>query len=87
MAQFGCAQYLLGNIYYIGRGVDNNYSTALEWYRKAAEQGHANAQHNLGLMYENGYGVDKNLSTAVEWYRKAVEQGHANAQYNLDCLT
>ena len=28
-----------------------NYKKAIEWYEKAAEQGHAEAQFNLGLMY------------------------------------
>jgi len=65
-------------------GVDKNYSTAVEWYRKAAEQGYEGAQFNLGVMYDKGWDVDKNELTAVEWYRKAVEQGHAIAQYSID---
>ena len=52
-------------------------------YRKAAEQGDANAQYNLGVCYENGYGVTQDYSHAVYWYRKAAGQGDANAQYNL----
>jgi len=75
----------LGWMYRHARGVRmsyENYSTAVKWYRKAAEQGHANAQFKLGYMYEDGCGVDRNNSTAVEWYRKAAEQGHADAQYN-----
>ncbi len=77
------AQACLGEMYYYGRGVDENYSTAVKWYRKAAEQGHATAQYHLGYMYYNGRGVDENNSTTVEWYRKAAEQGHAIAQYHL----
>ena len=61
-------------------------STAVEWYRKAAEQGDARSQYNLGRMYENGCGVDKNISTAVELYRKAAEQCDAHAQSYLDHL-
>ena len=52
-------------------------------YRKAAEQGDANAQYNLGVCYENGYGVMQDYSQAVYWYRKAAEQGDAFAQCNL----
>jgi len=78
------AQACLGLMCYYGRGVDRNSSTAVEWYRKAAEQGHADAQFYLGLMYRYGFdGVDENEAIAAEWYRKAAEQGHANAQYNL----
>ena len=77
------AQAHLGLMYQYGYGVDKNYSTAVEWYRKAAEQGHAGAQYYLGNMYCFGQGVDYNRSTAVVWYRKAAKQGHAFAQYNL----
>jgi len=83
--QYACA--FLGVMYQYGDGVDYNYSTAVEWYCKAAKQGHSDAQFNLGVMYELGLGVDKNHSTAVEWYRKGAEQGNAAAQYKLDYLT
>ena len=75
-----------GEMYEYGRGVRRNDSTAVKWYRKAAEQGHADAQYSLGHMYEFGRGVDKNKSTAVEWYRKAAEQGYADVQYHLGVL-
>ena len=55
----------------------------MKWYRKAAEQGHADAQNNLGLCYQYGKGVAKDYAEAVKWYRKAAEQGHARAQCNL----
>ena len=67
-------------MYENGWGVDKNNSTAVEWYRKAAEQGYANAQFNLGGMYENGRGVDINFSTVLQWYHKAVEEEHDDAQ-------
>ena len=62
------------------------YTEAAEWYRKAAEQGLAEAQNNLGFMYRNGYGVDQDYSEAIKWYRKAVEQGYIKAQFNLGKL-
>ena len=61
-------------------------SSALRWYRKAAEQGYAQAQSNLGFMYEHGKGVAKDESTAVKWYRMAAEQGYADAQCNLGIM-
>ena len=33
------AQYNLGWMYRFGKGVQQNYSKAVKWYRKAAEQG------------------------------------------------
>jgi TPR repeat protein len=56
---------------------------AVSWYRKAAEQGIADAQVNLGNMYASGQGVPQDYAAAVSWYRKAAEQGYAGAQYNL----
>ncbi|MDE7136766.1 MAG: sel1 repeat family protein [Muribaculaceae bacterium] len=62
---------------------DNDYTEALRWFRKSAEQGNASAQYNLGYMYDNGYGVAQNDTEAAKWYSKAAEQGNASAQYNL----
>jgi len=74
----------LGDDYYYGRnGKSQSYIEAVKWFRKAAEQGYAEAQNNLGYCYEYGQGVEKNLAEAVSWYRKAAEQGHAAAQTNL----
>ena len=77
------AQFLLGKCYSEGQGVATNLEEAVNWYRKAAEQGNAKAQYSLGDCYEYGYGVTKNETEAANWYRKAAEQGNAKAQYNL----
>ncbi len=61
----------------------NDYVSAVECYRKAAEQGYAAAQCNLGLCYALGQGVSEDISQATILYRKAAEQGFAQAQYNL----
>ena len=52
----------------------------MKWYRKAAEQGDADAQYNLGYSYSNGEGVEKDEEEAVKWYRKAAEQGYEKAK-------
>ncbi len=73
-----------GEDYYYGRnGCPQNYAEAVKLFRKAAEQGDADAQYNLGLCYDNGWGVVENKPEAVRWYREAAEQGISNAQYNL----
>lgn len=66
-----------------GHGVRQDYTTAVTWYRKAAEQGLAPAQSNLGLAYTFGHGVRQDYSAAATWYRDAAEQGHPKAQNNL----
>ena len=55
----------------------------MRWYRKAAEQGDADAQYSLGVMLDNGAGVPEDDAAAVRWYRKAAEQGDADAQHKL----
>ena len=61
----------------------SQYSNALGYFRKAAEQGYAAGQSDLGFMYYNGYGVTKDYDEAVKWFRKAAEQGLARGQNNL----
>ena len=60
-------------MYINGHGVDVNYKKAIEWYKKAAEQGHADAQYNLGVMYENGDGVDQSDKMAMRVVRKDAQ--------------
>lgn len=62
------------------------YSNALPYIRKAAEDGHSNAQFRLGYMYDAAQGVAKDYAEAAKWYRKAAEQGHVTAQNNLGSL-
>ena len=51
-------QLALGVMYEQGKGIRQDYTEAVRWYRKAAEeQGFAVAQYNLGRMYEQGKGV------------------------------
>ena len=48
------AQYSLGFCYYNGYGVPQDYAQAVQWYRKAAEQGNAAAQEALRQMRQLG---------------------------------
>jgi len=90
------AQYEVGRHYQFGKGVATNAVEVIKWYRKAAEQGLAEAQFALGLfmLAYPGIGVEPHLSEAGKWiskaaeqYRKVAEQGNAEAQIKLaDCL-
>ena len=73
-------------MYFDGRGVPQDYAKAVRWYRRAAEQGHANAQFNLGNMYFHGRGVPEDYPEAVRWLHLAAEQGDADAQFNLGLM-
>jgi len=67
-------------MYNHGHGVTMDAQLAVEWYRKAANQGYAGAQLNLGLMYNHGHGVTKDGRLAVKFIRKAAKQGNKIAQ-------
>ena len=44
---YASAQFNLGLMYRKGKGVPQDYKTAVQWYRLAAEQGHTGAQSGL----------------------------------------
>ena len=67
---------------YFGQGID--YNEAVQWFRKAAEQGHASAQFILGHCYDAGDGVSKDTAKAIEWYKKAAAQGQEDAKKELN---
>ena len=75
----------LGMKYYKGEDVPKNYKTAMEHFRKAADQGHVYAQYNLGWMYEKGQGVsNKDYIAAYVWFSLATEQGYEKARERRD---
>ena len=77
-------QYSIGNMYRDDERVATNLAeAAFNYFRKAAEQGHACAQNYMGLLYRDGSGVVKDEAEAVKWFEKAAEQGMAGAQSNL----
>ncbi len=51
------SQLLLGYNHYNGIGVEKDVEKAIQWYRKAAEQGQPHAQENLARKYYTGRGV------------------------------
>jgi len=87
------AQYELGQRYFYGTGGKVNgrqygqdYRLAVYSYRKAADQGDADAQFMLGWCYENGLGVERDYDQAQAWYQKAADQGHQFAMVGLKRL-
>ena len=80
------AQYNLGEMYRLGKGVAGNDQQAVAWYLKAANQGHAEAQYSLGMMYRKGNGVAQDFQQAAEWFQKSANQGLAWPQVYLGIL-
>ena len=63
------AQYWLGLYHSRGcyEGIEQNIPEAINWYRRAAEQGDADAQRFLARVYVLGYGVILDLKEAYFW--------------------
>lgn len=78
------ARMMLGTYYFYGRGVEKDYTKALEYFTKSSETKYS--QYYLGLMYENGYGVEKNYTEALNWYEKSAKQETAEAQYRIGLM-
>ncbi len=83
------AQFHNGTLYETGKGVPQDYTQAVYWYRKAAGQNLAIAQYRLGVLYANGVGVPLDKVQAAAWFQMAAAQGYVYAQEMLgsDYLT
>lgn len=66
---------------------EKNYTQAVFWCQKAAEQGDTGTQYNLGWCLENGEGTAIDKAKALDWYRQAADQGYEDAQKKLKELT
>jgi TPR repeat protein len=73
------AQYLLGQLYLKGKGVNKNPNMFMELNIKSARNGYKKAQYQYGARYEK----ENNISMAFEWYKKSAEQNYPLAQYKL----
>jgi len=80
-AQSGCAEG--ENSYAVLFYGQANFAAATEWFRKAADQGHAGAQYALGQISEKGLGRPPDLAEAALWYTRSAEQGYARAEFSL----
>ena len=71
------AQFNIAQAYKFGRGVPQDMTAAIDYYRKAAAQGHAQAEDNAGLLlYQQG-----RQSEAMPYLDRSAERGESRAQY------
>ena len=80
------AQFALGDLFFNGRGVPQDYGEAINWYGKAANQGHPVAQYLMGVLYREGWGADHDPMEAYKWFflasRHREEVRKASKKYN-----
>lgn len=77
--------FIVGSLYDSGFvEVDDKEARSLQWFRKAAELGQADAQNILGYFYLNGKrGIKRDLQKGGQWYELAAAQGNVDALINL----
>jgi TPR repeat protein len=65
-----------------GKGFPRQMDQAAAWYRRAAEQGDADAQGTLGLLYSIGQGLPQDFVEAYYWLDLAAAvEGPRQQQY------
>lgn len=76
------AQFNLGQAYKLGRGVPTDLPVAIEWFRKASAQGHAQAIDNYALaLFQDGKKAE-----ALPWLEKSVARGEKRTQLVLGTM-
>lgn len=76
------AQFNLGQAYKLGRGVPADQGIAIEWFRKAALQGHPKAEDNYGLaLFQEGRKAE-----ALPWLEKSVARDEKRAELVLGTM-
>lgn len=56
---------------------------AIEWFKRASDQGYATASYDLGLAYLIGRGVKKNEAKGCELFLKSAQQGNDSGEYSI----
>ena len=75
---------ILGNLYFNGDNLPQDYSKAVYWYTVGSNYlWYGKSKNRLGECYRDGLGVAKNYTKAVYWFRAAAEDGDTEAQLNL----
>ena len=82
-AEHAEAQCALGDIFADERNPNHDVGYAMEWYGKAAMNGHARAQWLAGAGHLEGVGVAKDMDKARYWFQKSADQGDVDGQFGL----
>jgi len=77
------AQFGLGFMYFEGRGVQQDYVEAANWFLRSAQQGYSSSYGYLGPMYSKGLGVIRDENEAAKWFRWDASEGSVVAQVNM----
>jgi TPR repeat protein len=79
------AEELIGVLYALGLGVEQDDQRAFEWYLRSSLKGHPGAQSGIGWYYEVGRGVTAiDLVRAYMWYTLSAIGGDPDAAISLE---
>src|SRR5678816_3112633 len=67
--------YDIAEGYFYGRGMQQDYNKAKEYYELAANNDFPLAQNMLGRIYLKGKNVKKEIQHGIHWLSKAAKQG------------
>lgn len=73
------SQWQLGECYRLGNGVEQNWETAVFWYRKSAEQQFLPSIHAYSVCLYKGLGVKQDVDKAEELAKIGVDKGFSKS--------
>lgn len=73
----------LGECYYLGHGVSQNYKKAFQLFSNSSRQDNERGLYYLGLCYIKGHGVVNNTKKGLELWQKSAELEAELAQREL----
>lgn len=77
------ACFNLGECFFYGRGVKQDYAKAVKWYIMSSDRGDCSSQKKLADCYYLGQGTERNIAKAAYRYEQAAEQGDYDSQKAL----
>lgn len=77
------AQTKYGQMLANGVGGTQDAAAAFRWFKKAADQGYADAYFYMGIAYSLGDSGKQDDKIAADWFRKAAEKKVSAAEYQL----
>lgn len=90
LAQMPQLEETVGAAEWVRRGAvafeEQRYMAAFAAWKKAAQDGDAEASYRIGKLYADGKGVVRNMADAVVWYTRGAEAGHIDAQFQLGTI-
>ena len=77
----------MGEVYYRGYGVVQNFQAAHAWLKLSAEKEDAESLFLMGTLYQFGMGVKQDTVQAKQFFERAARQGHTKSIESLKIIS